>query len=161
MRRLWHCRMRCKRDQTRSNGVVASSHHLILVSMGAGSPIPHSLPPRPLNKIHNRLPKMILSCILSKMKSQKPAVQHPLKRWGSPHPHVYLKNWDRRCSSCRDDALLHRETHRDNHLAAGEPQAAGLNVLIPNGTSWAGVLVSLSWSPWHWSPTGFMFFMVT
>lgn len=104
---------------------------------------------------------MILSCILSKMKSQKPAVQCPLKRWGSPHPHVYLENWDRRCSSCRESALLHRGTHRDSRLAAGEPQAAGLNVLIPNGTSWAGVLVSLSWSLGHWPPTGFMFFMVS
>lgn len=151
--------------QERSNkvkwscGLFSSSHSCLY---GSWQPHPTlSLPPRPLNKIHNRLPKMILSCILSKTKSQKPAVQHPLKRWGSPHPHVYLENWDRRYSSCRDDALLYRGKHRDNHLAAGEPQAAGLNALIPNGTSWAGVLVSLSWSPGHWSPTGFMFFMVT
>lgn len=38
-------------------------------------------------------------------------------------------------------------SYTDTHLAAGEAQEARLNALILTGTSWAGVLMSLSWSP--------------
>lgn len=63
----------------------------------------------------------------------KPAVQLPFK---SLHPHVYPGKLGQkvlflqgRCCPTR------RDTQKDSHLAAGEPQAAELNALNPNGTN--------------------------